>query len=164
MSSQLTPFLLNPAASRELALLAGHCGWMETLVLSRVLQFWQRYCDDYTTLEGPSTFTLWEFRCEMFKYPFSKNCSRFCLISAFNKETMLRILSIYHCINIKIEEPYPWCVAAAAAGLQQLGVGDQVQAQVQVVSPGVGSGQLRPLAHGTGQADHHHGCKEICRQ
>ena len=23
----------------------------------------QRYCDDYTTLEGPSTFTLWEFRC-----------------------------------------------------------------------------------------------------
>ena len=77
---------------------------------------------------------------------------------------MLRILSIYHCINIKIEEPYPWCVAAAAAGLQQLGVGDQVQAQVQVVSPGVGSGQLRALAHGTGQADHHHGCKKICRQ
>ena len=58
MSSQLTSFLLNPATSRELTLLAGHRGWVETLVLIRVLQFCQRYCDDYTTLEGPSTFTL----------------------------------------------------------------------------------------------------------
>ena len=77
---------------------------------------------------------------------------------------MLRILSIHHCINIKIEEPYPWSVAAAAPGLQQLGVGDQVQAQVPVVSPGLGSVHLRALALGTGQADHHHGYKKICRQ
>ena len=175
MSSQLTSFLLNPATSRELALLAGHRGWVETLVLIRVLHFWQRYCAWYTT------FTLWEFEDKIFKYP------------------LLRILSIHHCINIKIEEPYPWSVAAAAPGLQQLGVGDQVQAQVQVqvvslglgsghlralanqisvlwwwgpitaqyylvqvqvVSPSLGSGQLRALAPGTGQARQHHGWNE----